>query len=96
MQLARALALVLLAACNERSSVAGAAAPPEAPLPIKFETCDGQGSDCKVTARFSDFHGCEFYKKYSDALCDSITEPGFAKCDVRRRANMIATTRCTR
>lgn len=48
-------------------------------FPVKYEICDNLGRDCWVNAHFKDFDGCEFYKKFMMANCDS-TKPGRIDC----------------
>jgi hypothetical protein len=69
--------------------------------PIKYETCDFDGSNCKVFARFDDFESCQKHRTISNSLCDRVSEPGKIICKTCEGASEGCSTvpgrsQCTR
>jgi hypothetical protein len=90
----RATSLLIVFAA---SSCNGHSARPEdarGDTPVRFVNCDAAGSDCFVTARFADLDGCERYKTFSDAYCDSMSTPGRILCDNTRSHLSTAKAYC--
>jgi hypothetical protein len=68
-----------------------------ADLPVKYLSCDGDGKDCNLVARFKDMSSCESHNKMSSWYCDTVSKPGKAHCDTTPAPGpKLATGRCVR
>ena len=67
----------------------------EEELPVRYMACDVLEENCTLLARFKDFHSCEYYKTFGDAMCDDYSTPGRIVCDTTY-VSPIARSICTR
>ena len=75
--------LVWIASPHEISSASGCG-----DTPIKLLSCmkTEKDEDCMLMARFVTFKRCEYFKQFSDAICDSTSDPGKILCTIPKSA----------
>ena len=49
-------------------------------LPVEFQICDLDYTNCSVSARFTTMSSCKAHENWSGMLCDSVSEPGMMIC----------------
>ena len=60
---------------------------------VRHIICNVGDTDCFVSARFDSFASCEYYKKFSSMLCDSVSHPEQMLC--KTNPNPAAVGYCT-
>jgi hypothetical protein len=85
--------LLFLGGCNPRDDAQGVKGA-KGETPVKYVICGAAETNCLIAARFKDLDGCESHKKWSEMLCDSVSQPGKMICETDRGAS-IAFSYCT-
>jgi len=58
--------------------------------PIRYVICNSHGTNCFVSARFSDLKNCELHKEVNGALCDRTSSKGRIVCNTAHRSELTS------